>query len=77
MNESLNRITINPRQMGGRPCIRGIRITVANVLRQLAANHSRDRILEAYPELEAADIDACMQYAALLADDRELMIEPA
>ena len=77
MNESLKRITANPRQMGGRPCIRGIRITVANVLRQLAAGYSRERILEAYPELEAADIDACMQYAALLADDRELTLEPA
>ena len=77
MNESLKRITVNPRQMGGRPCIRGIRITVANVLRLLAANHSRERILAAYPELETADIDACMQYAALLADDRELLLEPA
>jgi len=77
MNELLKRITINPRQMGGRPCIRGLRITVANVLRLLAANHTRDRILAAYPELEAADIDACIQYAALLADDRELTLEPA
>ncbi|MGH7976793.1 MAG: DUF433 domain-containing protein [Limisphaerales bacterium] len=77
MNESLKRITVNPRQMGGRPCVRGIRITVANVLRLLAANHSRERILRAYPELETADIDACMQYAALLADDRELTLEPA
>jgi len=77
MNESLKRITTNPRQLGGRPCIRGIRITAANILRQLAAGHSRERILEAYPELETADIDACMQYAALLADDCELMLEPA
>lgn len=77
MNELLKRITINPRQMGGRPCIRGIRITVANVLRQLAAGHSHDQILKAYPELESADIDACMQYAAMLADDRELQLEPA
>ncbi len=77
MNELLKRITVNPRQMGGRPCLRGIRITVANVLRQLAAGHSHERILQAYPELESADIDACIQYAALLADDRELQMEPA
>jgi len=77
MNELLKRITINPRQMGGRPCIRGIRITVANVLRQLAAGCSHERILQAYPELESADIDACIQYAAMLADDRELQLEPA
>jgi uncharacterized protein (DUF433 family) len=77
MNDLLKRITVNPRQMGGRPCIRGIRITVANVLRQSAAGYSRERILQAYPELEPADIDACLQYAAMLADDRELTLEPA
>jgi uncharacterized protein (DUF433 family) len=77
MNEILKRITVNPRQMGGRPCLRGLRITVANVLRLLAAGHSRERILEAYPELEPADLDACMEYAAVLADDRELVLEPA
>jgi uncharacterized protein (DUF433 family) len=75
MNELLKRITVNPRQMGGRPCIRGIRITVANVLRQMAGGYSRERILQAYPELEPADLDACIQYAAALADDRELVIE--
>ena len=63
--------------MGGRPCIRGIRITVANVLRQLAAGYSHERILQAYPELEMADIEACMQYAVMLADDRELLLETA
>lgn len=77
MNEVLKRITVNPRQMGGRPCIRGIRITVSNVLRQLATGHSHERILKAYPELEPEDIDACIGYAALLADDRELLLEPA
>ena len=77
MNELLKRITVNPRQMGGRPCIRGIRITVTNVLRQLAAGHAPERIQLAYPELERADIDACVQYAALLADNRELQLEPA
>ena len=76
MNELLNRITVNPRQMGGRPCIRGIRITVANILRLLAAGHSHERILAAYPELEAADLAACIQYASVLADDRGLVLEP-
>ena len=70
--KELDRITINPRQMGGRPCIRGMRITAANGLRLLAAAHERERILKAYPELESADIDACMQCAALLANDCEL-----
>jgi uncharacterized protein (DUF433 family) len=77
MNELLKRVTINPRQMGGRPCIRDMRITVSNVLRQLAAGRSHEEILKAYPELEAADIDACIQYAAMLTDDRELLLELA
>ena len=76
MNEPLNRITVNPRQMGGRPCVRGIHITVANVLRLLAAGHSHERILAAYPELETADIMACIQYASVLTDDRELVLNP-
>jgi uncharacterized protein (DUF433 family) len=76
MNEPLKRITVNPRQMGGRPCIRGLRITVANVLRQMAAGHAPERILQAYPELEPADLEACIQFAAVLADDRELILEP-
>ena len=77
MKELLKRITFNPRQMGGRPCVRGLRITVTNILRVLAAGHARERILLAYPELEPADIDACMHYAAALADDQELVLEPA
>ena len=77
MKELLKGITVNPRQMGGRPCVRGLRITVANILRLLAAGHARERILLAYPELEPADIDACMRYAAVLADDQELVLEPA
>ena len=63
--------------MGGRPCLRGLRITVANVLRLLAAGHTRERVLQAYPELEPPDLDACIQYGAALADSRELVIEPA
>ena len=75
MNGLLERITLNPRQMGGRPSVPGLRVTVANVLRQLAAGHSRARILKAYPYLEAADIEACLEYAALLASDRDLEVE--
>ena len=75
MNALHNRITLNPRQMSGRPCIRGLRVTVANVLRQLAAGHSRTRILKAYPYLEPEDIDACLEYAALLASDRDFELE--
>jgi len=65
----LQRITRDPLIMSGNPCIRGMRITVASVLRLLAVHHDSNRILQAYPELEPEDIDACLQYAACLAED--------
>ena len=58
------RITFNPNQCGGRACIRGMRIRVKDVLDLLAANVSREEILEDFPYLESADIDACLKYAA-------------
>jgi uncharacterized protein (DUF433 family) len=70
--ELLKRITVDPQVMSGHPCIRGMRVTVANVLRLLAAHHDPRRILDAYPYLELADIDACLAYAALLASEREI-----
>jgi uncharacterized protein (DUF433 family) len=70
----LERITVNPTVMSGKPCIRGMRVTVANVLRLLAAGHTPQRILEAYPYLEAADIDACLLYASLRVEDEELAL---
>ncbi|BDS08274.1 hypothetical protein NT6N_33140 [Oceaniferula spumae] len=61
MNE---RITFNPKQCGGRPCIRGMRIRVKDVLDLLAAGVQEKEILEDYPYLEAGDIAACLEYAA-------------
>lgn len=61
------RITIEPGKRGGKPCIRGLRITVYDVLDQLAAGSSTQDILEDFPELEPEDIQACLAYAA----DRE------
>jgi len=60
----LNRITVNPLQCGGRPCIRGMRIRVKDVLDLLAAGASRTEILEDYPYLEDEDIRAVLEYAA-------------
>ena len=57
------RITFNPRQCGGRPCIRGMRIRVIDVLDLLAAGLSRDEVLQDLPDLEAQDIDAVLHYA--------------
>ena len=64
MADLLDRITINPNQCGGRPCIRGMRIRVSDVLDLLAAEQTPAEILDAYPYLEPADIAACLKYAA-------------
>ncbi|HEX4139789.1 MAG TPA: DUF433 domain-containing protein [Candidatus Methylacidiphilales bacterium] len=60
----LDRITFDPEQCGGRPCIRGMRIRVKDVLDMLAGGASEQAILRDFPYLEAADIRACLQYAA-------------
>ena len=60
------RITLNPAVMGGKPCIRGLRVTVGTILGLLASGKSRERILQAYPYLEPEDIDAVLAYAATL-----------
>lgn len=68
MSELLARITVDPQRMHGRPCIRDLRITVADVLGLLSAGQSRESILEEYPYLEEADIDAVLAYAARQVD---------
>ena len=73
MNE-LHRITIDPEFCGGRPCIRGLRIRVKDVLDLLAAGASREEVLEDYPYLEAEDIVAVLQYAARQSDHRVLLV---
>lgn len=60
----LHRITINPEQCGGRPCIRGMRIRVKDILDLLASGATREEILSDYPYMEAGDITAALQYAA-------------
>lgn len=60
----LDRITYNPRQMGGRPCIRGMRIRVRDVLDMLAGGATAEQILADYPDLEMDDIRASLAYAA-------------
>jgi uncharacterized protein (DUF433 family) len=64
MSNSLERITINPEQCGGRPCIRGMRIRVIDVLDLFAAGLSAEQILEEMPDLETDDLKAALQYAA-------------
>lgn len=65
MTENLSeRITINPKQCGGRPCVRGMRIRVTDVLDLFAAGLTADEILEEMPDLEREDLHAVLQYAA-------------
>jgi uncharacterized protein (DUF433 family) len=64
MSSRLDRITIDPAKMHGRPSIRGLRITVGDVLSMLAGGMTRAQILEDYPYLEDADIDAVLEFAA-------------
>jgi uncharacterized protein (DUF433 family) len=67
----LTRITLNPAVMGGKACIRGMRVTVATIVGLLAAKRSRDEILKAYPYLEPEDIDEALGYAAWRLEERE------
>jgi uncharacterized protein (DUF433 family) len=64
----LARIAVEPGKLGGKPVIRGRRITPAMVLSMLAQGATREAVLDAYPVLEAADIDACLLYAARLSE---------
>jgi uncharacterized protein (DUF433 family) len=61
---TLDRITSNPNIMNGKPCIRGMRITVSIVLNLLASGMNKTEILDDYPYLEPEDIEQCLQYAA-------------
>jgi len=70
----LHRITTNPEQCGGRPCIRGLRVRVKDVLDLLAAGVSREEILADYPYLEPEDIDATLEYAAKQIDHPVLRV---
>jgi uncharacterized protein (DUF433 family) len=66
---TLDRISFDDQIMGGRACIRGMRIPVSVVLKLLAGGMPPDQILTDYPDLEPQDIEQCIQYAALLADE--------
>ncbi|MFO1428784.1 MAG: DUF433 domain-containing protein [Candidatus Competibacteraceae bacterium] len=69
---NFNRITINPNQMNGMPCLRGLRIPVTTVVGMLADGMSETEILSAYPDLEKEDIIEALRYAAEAVREREL-----
>ncbi|MEO6437252.1 MAG: DUF433 domain-containing protein [Tepidisphaeraceae bacterium] len=69
---AFKRITLDPKVMGGRACIRGLRVTVAMVVGLLAAGRSREEILRAYPYLEPEDLKESLAYAAWRLEEAEL-----
>jgi uncharacterized protein (DUF433 family) len=74
---NLDRITFNPRVMGGKPCIRGLRVTVGTVIGLLAAGHTIEEILKAYPYLEREDIPQALAYAAWRVEERDVPLQMA
>lgn len=70
----LDRITQDPQVMGGKPCVRGMRVTVGMVVGQIAAGHNVDEILADYPYLEHEDVMQALRYAAWRAEEREVML---
>jgi len=75
MENYLNRITIDPSQLDGKPCIRNMRISVQTILEFLGAGDSYDEILFQYPSLTKEDISACLQYAAKVSG-KEIHYQP-
>ncbi len=72
MNELAQRITLNPEVCQGKPTIRNMRFTVAQMLQLLASGMSHREVLEDYPFLEESDIQACLWYASRIADTRSV-----
>ena len=75
--DPLDRITVDPRVMGGRPCIRGLRFPVSRLLGLFAAGQSESEILASHPDLEPADVRAAIAYAAAIADERVVVLRSA
>jgi uncharacterized protein (DUF433 family) len=75
--KDLTRITFDMDVMGGKPCIRGMRVTVGMIVGLMASGHSKEDILKLYPYLEAADIDEALAYAAWRVEEIDVPIFPA
>ena len=73
MNQ-LARITFDPAVMGGKPCIRGLRVTVGTIVGLVASGHTRETILGMYPYLEAEDVDEALAYAAWRVEEIDLPV---
>ena len=75
--EGLDRITQDPAIMGGKACIRGLRVTVGMLVGQIAAGHAIDEVLASYPYVEREDILQALRYAAWLAEERDVLLASA
>jgi uncharacterized protein (DUF433 family) len=75
--KQLSRITFNPEVMGGKPCIRGLRVTVGTVVGLMASGRTPEEILEAYPYLERLDIYEALTYAAWRVEEIEVPLVSA
>jgi len=75
--KNLARITLNPDIMGGKPCIRGLRVTVGTIIGLLASGHSTDEILKMYPYLESEDVIEALSYAAWRSEEIEVPLATA
>jgi uncharacterized protein (DUF433 family) len=71
---NFDRITQHPERMGGKPCIRGMRVTVGMVVGMIGSGHSIEAVLADYPYLEREDILQALRYAAWRTDDREVLL---
>ena len=69
---AIERVTVDPAQMGGVPSIRGLRVTVSMLLGQLAAGRTVEQVLEDYPYLEREDVTAALEYAGAIVNEREI-----
>ncbi len=75
--KTLERITFNPEVMGGKPCIRGLRVTVGTLVGLIASGRTKDEILKLYPYLEPEDIDQALTYAAWRVEEIDVPLTPA
>ena len=75
--DQISRITRNPKVMGGKACIRGMRVTVGMIVGQIAEGATPDELLSEFPYLEREDITQALRYAAWLAQEREIELTPA
>ncbi len=73
----LDRITVRPEQMGGKPCIRDMRVTVGMIVGQIGAGRTIDVVLDDYPYLEREDVLQALRYAAWRAEEREVALRRA